>query len=74
MPHDRVELLEDRLEAAKFDIVDLRRSVEAQNKIVADCRRDWGNFLERYPGRSPPNPPPIMSPLFSPTCSITDNR
>ena len=46
MPHDRVEILEDRLGAATFDITNLRRSVEAQNQIVADCRRDWGTFLD----------------------------
>lgn len=40
-----VELLEDRLVAATFEITNLRRSVEAQNQIVAECRRDWGTFL-----------------------------
>jgi hypothetical protein len=24
----------------------LRRSVEAQNQIVADCRREWGTFVD----------------------------
>ena len=46
MAHDRVEMLEDRLEAATFEITNLRRSVEAQNQIVADCRRDWRYFLD----------------------------
>jgi hypothetical protein len=27
-------------------ITNLRRSVEAQNQIVADCRRDWRNLLD----------------------------
>ncbi len=46
MPHDRVEMLEERLEAAKFEITHLRRSVEAQNRIVADTRREWAMFLD----------------------------
>ena len=46
MPRDRIELLEDRLEATTFEITNLRRSVEAQNMIVADCRREWGTFLD----------------------------
>ncbi len=28
-------------------ITNLRRSLEAQNQIVADCRRDWRNLLGR---------------------------
>ncbi len=44
MPRDRVEMLEDRLEAVTFEITNLRRSVEAQNQIVGNLRREWGNF------------------------------
>ena len=46
MPHDRVAILEDRLEAATFELTELRRSVEAQNQIVGNLRRDWRNFLD----------------------------
>jgi len=73
MPRDRVELLEDRLEAAAFEIVNLRRSVEAQNQIVGNLRREWGNFLDAVPVPSPPDPLPIISPPFSPKCSAADN-
>ena len=46
MPRDRVELLEDRLEAATFEITNLRRSVEAQNQIVGNLRREWRTYLD----------------------------
>ena len=46
MPRDRVEMLEDRLEAATFDITNLRRSVESQNPIVSALRREWGTLLD----------------------------
>ena len=46
MPRDRVEMLEDRLEAATFDITNLRRSVESQNQIVSALRREWGTLLD----------------------------
>ena len=46
MAHDRVAILEDRLEAATFEITNLRRSVEAQNQIVGNLRREWGIFLD----------------------------
>ena len=72
MPHDRVAILEDRLEAATFELTDLRRSVEAQNLIVADCRHDWRNFLDAVARAVSTEPTPIMSPPFSPTCSLTD--
>ncbi len=46
MPRDRVEMLEERLEAATFDITNLRRSVESQNQIVSALRREWGTLLD----------------------------
>ena len=38
--------VEMQRENGTFEITNLRRSIEAQNQIVADCRRDWTYFLD----------------------------
>ena len=58
MPRDRVAILEDRLEAATSEITDLRRSVEAQNRIVIECRRDWRNLLDTVSRAAATEPTP----------------